>query len=199
MARHAIVEKLQPLLEKGIETEIEVVYLLVELRKLLEHDNKKDVYPVLHFYCNWVAHTKLSLSPIADEIVRLFDDMVADTVNAELNQERCQKMNDVVNIRVLLTELNTYLEGLVLPTTVCTSADDWREFRKRLGSVIQDCPLLLNARIKGNPTRFVESVLVVNQSSREYVSLSWNLNFHTKPLARIEYGRFVRPIAPPEP
>lgn len=76
MGRHAIVEKLHPELQKPIETEMQVVYILVELRKLLEHEGKKDAYAVLNFYGNWVVHTKLSASPIADKIVRLFDEMM---------------------------------------------------------------------------------------------------------------------------
>jgi hypothetical protein len=41
---------------------------------MLEHDNQKDVYPVLNFYGNWVVHTKLSNSPVAEKIIRLFDE-----------------------------------------------------------------------------------------------------------------------------
>ena len=48
MARHSIVEKLQSALTQPIDAEMHVVYILVELRKLLEHDGKKNLYPVLN-------------------------------------------------------------------------------------------------------------------------------------------------------
>ena len=63
---HPLVEKLDVELRRPIENELQVVYIFVALRKLLEHDGKKDAYPVLNFYCNWVVHTRLSKSPIAN-------------------------------------------------------------------------------------------------------------------------------------
>ena len=41
MGRESIIEKLGDLLTKGIDSEAEVVYLLVETRKLLELKKKK--------------------------------------------------------------------------------------------------------------------------------------------------------------
>ena len=82
MARHSTVDKLHPELQRPIETEMQVVYILVELRKLLEHDGKKYAYPVVNFYGNWVVHTKLSASPVADRIVRLLDEVVYRKIEA---------------------------------------------------------------------------------------------------------------------
>src|ERR1022692_1084374 len=62
MAEGSIIPKLEVALRRPIKTEMQVVYILVELRKLLEHKNKKDAYPALNFYGNWVVHTKLSKS-----------------------------------------------------------------------------------------------------------------------------------------
>src|SRR6185295_19993531 len=62
MARPSIVEKLQPELRRPVKTEMQVVYILVAIRKLLEHGAQKDAYPVLNFYGNWVVHTKLAAS-----------------------------------------------------------------------------------------------------------------------------------------
>lgn len=38
--------------------ECEVVYLMVEIRKILEYGGKS--YKTLRFYCNWVLHKELS-------------------------------------------------------------------------------------------------------------------------------------------
>ena len=45
MGRPSIVEKLEKMLLSPIDSEIQVLYLLVELRKLLEHDNQKGCIP----------------------------------------------------------------------------------------------------------------------------------------------------------
>lgn len=59
--KNAIVEKLNRHIQKGIVSEADVVYLLVETRKLLEHTQKMIMdYPVLAFYTNWTVHTRLS-------------------------------------------------------------------------------------------------------------------------------------------
>jgi hypothetical protein len=91
MARHSLVEKLQSELHRLIETEMQVVYILVEVRKLLEHNSQKDLYPVLNFYGNWVVHTRLSASPVADKIVRLFDEIMyreaSDAVDMKLEDK----------------------------------------------------------------------------------------------------------------
>jgi hypothetical protein len=76
MSRHAIVEKLHGHLAGGIDNEPAVVYLLVELRKLLELDGRKQEFPLLNFYGNWVVHTRLDGSAIADKIIRYMDNMV---------------------------------------------------------------------------------------------------------------------------
>jgi hypothetical protein len=43
-AHHSIVEKLYTELQRPLETEMQVVYILVELRKLMELSNKKSEY-----------------------------------------------------------------------------------------------------------------------------------------------------------
>lgn len=55
-----IIRKLKTLLDQGICSEAEVVFLLVGIRKLLERDGGlKKIYPKLRFYCDWVLHAKL--------------------------------------------------------------------------------------------------------------------------------------------
>lgn len=75
MGQHAIAEKLVPKLQEQISDESQVVYIMVELRKLLEHEQVKSRYDIVNFYGNWVVHTKLEQSAIADKIVRFFDDL----------------------------------------------------------------------------------------------------------------------------
>ena len=55
-----IIRKLKTLLNQGICSEAEVVYLLVGIRKLLELDGElKKTFPNLPFYCDWVLHADL--------------------------------------------------------------------------------------------------------------------------------------------
>src|SRR5438552_3646358 len=52
-----LVKKIQHVLDRPITNEMQLVYLLVELRKLMDRDGYKD--PVLRMFCNWVVHTSL--------------------------------------------------------------------------------------------------------------------------------------------
>ena len=67
-----IIRKLRDELKETISTERQVVYLMVELRKLLEVTKKKKNYPSLLFHCDWVAHTTLDRE-LAREIVKAFN------------------------------------------------------------------------------------------------------------------------------
>jgi len=40
----------------SLTSEQQVVYILVEMRKLLEPNNDKDRFPALNFYCDCAAH-----------------------------------------------------------------------------------------------------------------------------------------------
>ncbi len=52
-----LLRKIQVVLDRRITNEKQVVYLLVELRKLMDRDDYKD--PILRTFSNWVVHTTL--------------------------------------------------------------------------------------------------------------------------------------------
>src|SRR5260370_41071062 len=67
-----IKSKLTAELNQSINSERQVVYILVELRKLMEiyHDSKN--LNTLRFHCDWAVHGMLD-KKLAQEIVRQFD------------------------------------------------------------------------------------------------------------------------------
>ena len=54
-----ILEKLEKQLNKGIDTEAEASYLLIEIRKFLEQQGLSGHLGYLKFYCDWIAHPGL--------------------------------------------------------------------------------------------------------------------------------------------
>ncbi len=72
MARPAIIEKLDRELHEPVTTERQVVYILVELRKLMERNGDTGKYFALNFSCDWGVHTKLDRTGAA-RIVRHFN------------------------------------------------------------------------------------------------------------------------------
>src|SRR5580692_5083275 len=72
MRQSAIVAKLELLLAKGIVSEADALYLMVEVRKLLEQQQAKKQYKYLTFHCDWAVHPILTGST-AQEILEQFD------------------------------------------------------------------------------------------------------------------------------
>src|SRR5438445_8979575 len=104
MGQHQIVEKLKLEFDGQITSERQVVYILVEIGKLLEHDKAKGTYPTITFYRDWVVHTKLDRSAFADNLVRLFDDYITSS-----NTTASDKLKELVSPLTLRHELTTYL------------------------------------------------------------------------------------------
>lgn len=186
MARPVIVEKLEQYLRQEMSTEAAVVYFLVEVRKLMEHDNSKGTYPVLNFYCNWVVHTKLDASPIAERIIRLMDDMNAYIVSKSNAPVSVDDLVALLDQSALQKELGAFLNHAGLPSSVCDSQASWNTFQRLLGSVIQDAPLYVR-KDKKQLTRFVESVSLTNLPLEGGKSLNfkWTVKFHTEPEGQI--------------
>jgi hypothetical protein len=199
MARPAIVEKLTHHLEKEMTDEAAVVYFMVEVRKLLEHETAKTQFQVLNFYCNWVVHTKLDQSPIADRIIHLNDEILAYSVSAS---NAPVQMNDLITLldqSSLQKELAMFLQQVGLPSEVL-EASSWNKFQRLLGSIIEDVPLLIDKR-KGQPTRYVQSVSVKNLPLSEGLSLNlqWSTKFHTQPEGEIRLPSWPYPDLKPRP
>jgi hypothetical protein len=54
-----IIRKLTAELDQGITTEVQVVYLLAGIRKIIERDNVGDRYSDLKFHCDWALHSRM--------------------------------------------------------------------------------------------------------------------------------------------
>src|SRR5260221_14404807 len=72
MTTRDIIWKLTRELDQGITSEVQVVYLLVGVRKLMERDGLKKQYPDLNFHCDWALHSKLE-GTTAKAVLRKFD------------------------------------------------------------------------------------------------------------------------------
>jgi hypothetical protein len=180
MGRHAIADKLAPKVQEAITTESQVVYILVELRKLLEHDHLKSKYDIINFYGNWVVHTRLEQSAIAEKIVRYFDDLH----RLQTGESRTMQsgISRLIGHLPFQTQLRDCLAHFSLPTMLCEDAQ-FGAFRVQLGQVIKDCPLFIqNRNHQEEATRFIESVTVKTRHDElGRVVFDWEAAFHTEP------------------
>jgi hypothetical protein len=154
----AILTKLAVELQEPISTERQVVYIMVELRKLMELNKDGAQYPALKFHCDWVAHPLLT-GPQAQEIVKLFDRSQELDDNATLAQ--CQpdmsfmaRLGPVLTMTNFRNQLNVYLRSQGLDASIPNEDEQWATFLTYYAGVIEDCPL----RCEGRNLRYVEEV-----------------------------------------
>jgi hypothetical protein len=142
-----IVAKLAEELSEPISSERQVVYIMVELRKLIELNGDGANYSALKFHCDWIAHPILQGQP-AQEIVRLFDQYqrVMDEA-AQGKQQHTPDMSFMAQLGPTLTmtnfrnQLNTYLRSQGLDPSIPNDNGNWANFLTYYATVIEDCPL----------------------------------------------------------
>lgn len=138
-----IIAKLNSELSEPILAERQVVYILVELRKLMEINDDAGAYPALRFHCDWAVHSKLK-GPAAQELVRLFD---ANQKWLEVKGSKgpglpaVNKWVAMLRLSAFRNELDAYLTVHQLPTTFVTSRASWNTFVRYYARVVEDCPL----------------------------------------------------------
>ncbi len=141
-----ILKKLTRELDAGIKTEVQVVYLLAGIRKLIERDEIKEEYADLNFHCDWALHSKLDRAT-AKEILKKFDAAHAllrgqiklrdlpPPLSTEI--ERISKMSSFEK------ELSRFLAEYDLPPLTKNRPDGWSYFLHLYAKVIEDIPLMV--------------------------------------------------------
>ncbi len=127
MGRIEILNKLKDELEKGIETEAQVVYILSRIRKYLELRNFPGQYKQLNFYSNWALHTKIDRTePVRDVLLEF------------LNQPLEARFLRFTHFH---QELKKFLVDHNLPTKIVDDQKSFNDFRKILIKIYSDTPL----------------------------------------------------------
>jgi hypothetical protein len=153
-----ILTKLAAELQVPITSERQVVYIMVELRKLMELNGDGTKYTALKFHCDWVAHPWLK-GPQAQEIVKLFDRYQELEDNTAVKQGQPDmsfmgRLGPALAMTNFRNELNAYLHSQGLDPSTPDDDGKWAAFLKHYAGVIEDCPL----QCVGQNLRFVDKV-----------------------------------------
>jgi hypothetical protein len=124
-----ILTKLAAELHEPIGSERQVVYIMVELRKLIELNGDGAQYKALKLHCDWVAHPRLAGTQ-AQEIVRLFNryQELTDRASAAQGQPDMSfvgRLGPVLTMSNFRNELNTYLRSQGLDPSIPNEDDKW--------------------------------------------------------------------------
>ncbi len=144
------------------QSEAWVVYLFVEIRKLLQHledtDHQKfEKFKILYFYCCWSLHIKMSYKDAKNILEELSKDSHSeDSVN-------------FCTFNALRQDLQDFFSEFNLEDFIDTKPGIWFEFRRRLIQVLTNCPLESSTQGDGiNKLELIKASLDNSELFRDY-------------------------------
>lgn len=149
MNKKIVIRKIIEFLEKHLnfKEECEVVYILTEIRKLIEEskENRKK-YKALYFYCCWAMHIRLTQSS-----AKYISDIFNKNINTKCMEDlkRGMKMhNNFFKLEDFKIELMRFFEENNLRQTILIEDKKWKHFKKLFQNVIAECPIKLFGNFK---------------------------------------------------
>jgi len=134
-----IVSKLDKELHKEITSEPQVVYILVQVRKLIETDNPMEDFEALKLHCSWVLHPKLSRASAKDLLGKL-NDQYARLLGNSSPQEAVKELGERLGLKPFQAEFRKFLRFYGIDGSYC-DGNWWLGFLYHYSRVVQDCPL----------------------------------------------------------
>lgn len=122
-----IISKLKEVIKRSINNELQVIYILTRIGKVLELENKKDSFPVLKFYRDWSVHTVLDRKK-HHKVIGILKEFIEKKKNRHVFSLHAQ----------FCSELNTFLKKHDLPQL---NKNRLGNFIFYLGKVISDTPI----------------------------------------------------------
>lgn len=133
-----ILSKLQLELTQDVTSERQVVYILVQIRKLIDNDNHAKDLEALRLHCDWVVHPKLDRKG-ARQLLGKLNDRYTTVLKTNPNAD-LQELSKRLGLRAFQAEFQEFLRRYCLDGSFCDT-DWWFAFLYHYSRVIQDCPL----------------------------------------------------------
>lgn len=136
-----IVEKLIRHLNESVPFKFEkdVMYFLVEVRKIIDLEDLQIKYSVLYFYCNWIVHPVIDKDSNIRRILPIL--------------ESIEKANRFAGISRLysMDNLRTELSKFLYQKSLCDFTQDsekWRSFIIELRNILIEQPIIISDKVK---------------------------------------------------
>ena len=165
MTRSAILDKLETKLAGPPRGEADVVYLLVEIRKYLDHVNPSGgMYAVLRTYCDWPVHILLDRSG-AKSLLRSLDDALAAKSTEIERRKAIRAAFERFSLIQFQQELRQFLQAENLPLLLVDDRACWGQFLKHYVAVVSDCPFVFAGR-PTHPRAIRKVTLQINEATK---------------------------------
>ena len=189
--QHEIQSKIQDLLQSRISKESEVVYLLIQLRKLDQSklDEQKILLKNLEMFFDWVAHPELSKKAAGKDFLKRLNHVVKNFLLGEDSSPYSFLELNFINFR---RDLNDYLLESNLDNSLCLYDHKWSEFIRLYTGVILDCPIIY----KDYDLDVIEKITLAKPHNVvEYIgcqAFEWNIILRNPKNIRQELERYTR-------
>ncbi len=127
-----LLRKIQVVLNRRITNEKQVVYLLVEVRKLMDRDDYKD--PILRTFSNWVVHTTLENQAEGSTfILSEFDHFMVELYEHQRSSHHLQH----ISLSAFRGALIRCFEHIGLSANFVRDRAQWKKFGKLYCSIVR--------------------------------------------------------------
>ena len=179
MNKKIVVDKLNSFLTKHsiFREECEVIYLMVQIRKILDFKDSKYPYKTLRFYCNWVLHIKLSNKWTTKLLSNMLESAVDSRESGHDNARSVIKLcSDFLKVNTLKEELELFNKehGLLLDL----SGNKLWKFARLLLGIIEGCTVCFESTvvsklelIKYSDKEFHYKLSLVNSREKSIIKL----------------------------
>ncbi len=137
-----IMEKLNTfLIKQPLKGEEDVVYLLVEIRKVIKQNGLSKKYPILKFYCDWSVHSEKDA--ITPEIKMIMENIYQEIILRVIKKVHVIKPNTLgfIDMKHLRPEMDKFLKENGLPDSLTVDSKNWTSFQIFLAGVLVDQPI----------------------------------------------------------
>jgi len=158
-----IISKLKTHLEHRVETECGALYLLAEIRKLLERDDPKHQSFALWMYCHWALHVDLSGLDTTKQFLLPIDALVFNKISGFGGDPFYNPLTEDLLFRELIfldtfrDQLKAFLMQYGLPTEICDNEDSWFSFVEAYAGIIEDGSLSISS--DNTPLKAIKKVV----------------------------------------
>lgn len=148
MSRSELIDKIEQLLtgHNPVSEECHVVYLMVEIRKIIDQEHSKATYPVLKFYADWAVHSKKDV--VTAEMKQVTKDMY-DSAVAQINapygllpEGSANPIRDFAYMEQLKSEMATFLTAQGITDVLTVNKTTWVAFVGLMVKVLENQPIV---------------------------------------------------------
>lgn len=106
-----ILEKLNKHISNGINREADVVYLLVQIRKILEREKIKEKFRSLNLYCDWMLHANITKNGTRNQILDRIEEVInlLENLGDKNNQDEIiKKIDEAISFDKFYIDLKSF-------------------------------------------------------------------------------------------